>query len=74
MQIQKPIVPQPKLRREYPIETVLQSEYAIVYDVQADEVLLFEFIQDICSPDSNTAFSLGFAAEAAISVRSRGEV
>ncbi len=25
VQIQKPIVPQPKLRREYPIETVLQS-------------------------------------------------
>lgn len=54
VQIQKPAVTQPKLRREYPIETVLQSEYAIVYDVQADEVLFAKNADQKCYPASTT--------------------
>ena len=53
-QVQKPVVKQPKLRREYPIETVLQSEYAIVYDVQADEVLFAKNADQKCYPASTT--------------------
>ncbi|MDE7303413.1 MAG: D-alanyl-D-alanine carboxypeptidase [Oscillospiraceae bacterium] len=53
-QVQKPLVAQPKLRREYPIETVLQSEYAIVYDVQADEVLFAKNADQKCYPASTT--------------------
>ncbi len=47
-------VVQPKLRREYPIETVLQSEYAIVYDVQANEVLFAKNPEEKCYPASTT--------------------
>lgn len=53
-QVQKPLVKQPKLRREYPIETVLQSEYAIVYDVQSDEVLFAKNADQKCYPASTT--------------------
>ena len=53
-QVQRPVVKQPKLRREYPIETVLQSEYAIVYDVQADEVLFAKNADQKCYPASTT--------------------
>lgn len=53
-QVKKPVVAQPKLRREYPIETVLQSEYAIVYDVQADEVLFAKNADQKCYPASTT--------------------
>ncbi len=45
---------QPKLRENYPIETVLQSEYAIVYDVQADEVLFAKNPEEQCYPASTT--------------------
>lgn len=53
-QVQKPVVTQPKLRRTYPIETVLQSEYVIVYDVQADEVLFAKNADQKCYPASTT--------------------
>lgn len=54
VQVQKPVVAQPKLRREYPIDTVLRSEYAIVYDVQADEVLFAKNADQKCYPASTT--------------------
>lgn len=47
-------VPQPKLKEEYPIDTVLQSKYAIVYDVQADEVLYAKNAEEQCFPASTT--------------------
>ncbi len=47
-------VPQPKLADEYPIDTVLQSKYAIVYDVQADEVLYAKNAEEKCFPASTT--------------------
>jgi len=47
-------VTQPKLRGEYPIETVLQSKYAIVYDVQGDEVLFAKNPEEMCYPASTT--------------------
>lgn len=47
-------VPQPKLTEEYPIDTVLQSKYAIVYDVQADEVLFAKNADQKCFPASTT--------------------
>lgn len=47
-------VPQPKLTEEYPIDTVLQSKYAIVYDVQADEVLYAKNADQKCFPASTT--------------------
>lgn len=47
-------VPQPKLTEEYPIDTVLQSKYAIVYDVQADEVLYAKNAEQKCFPASTT--------------------
>lgn len=47
-------VPQPRLREEYPIDTVLQSKYAIVYDVQADEVLYAKNAEEQCFPASTT--------------------
>lgn len=47
-------VPQPKLLEEYPIDTALQSKYAIVYDVQADEVLFAKDADQKCFPASTT--------------------
>lgn len=47
-------VPQPKLTEKYPIDTVLQSQYAIVYDVQADEVLFAKNADQKCFPASTT--------------------
>lgn len=47
-------VPQPKLAEEYPIDTVLQSQYVIVYDVQADEVLYAKNADQKCFPASTT--------------------
>lgn len=47
-------VPQPNLKEEYPIDTVLQSKYAIVYDVQADEVLYAKNAEEKCFPASTT--------------------
>lgn len=47
-------VPQPKLTEEYPIDTVLQSKYAIVYDVQANQVLYAKNADQKCFPASTT--------------------
>ena len=47
-------IPQPKLRGEYPIDMVIRSEYAIVYDVQADEVLYAKNAEQKCYPASTT--------------------
>lgn len=47
-------IPQPKLRAEYPIDMVIRSEYAIVYDVQADEVLYAKNADQKCYPASTT--------------------
>lgn len=47
-------IPQPKLRKEYPIDMVIRSEYAIVYDVQADEVLFAKNPDEKCFPASTT--------------------
>lgn len=52
--LSKYIVPQPKLKEEYPIDTVLKSKYAIVYDVQADEVLYAKNANEKCFPASTT--------------------
>ena len=42
------------MTEEYPIDTVLQSKYAIVYDVQADEVLFAKNADQKCFPASTT--------------------
>lgn len=47
-------ITQPKLLNEYPIEMVIRSEYAIVYDVQADEVLYAKNADQLCYPASTT--------------------
>ncbi len=47
-------IPQPKLRSEYPIDMIIRSEYAIVYDVQADEVLYAKNADEKCYPASTT--------------------
>ena len=47
-------IPQPRLKAEYPIDMVIRSEYAIVYDVQADEVLYAKNADQKCYPASTT--------------------
>ncbi|MGN0674674.1 MAG: D-alanyl-D-alanine carboxypeptidase family protein [Oscillospiraceae bacterium] len=47
-------IKQPKLRSEYPIDMIIRSEYAIVYDVQADEVLFAKNADQKCYPASTT--------------------
>ena len=47
-------IPQPKLKAEYPIDMVIRSEYAIVYDVQANEVLYAKNADQKCYPASTT--------------------
>ncbi len=47
-------IPQPKLRSEYPIDMIIRSEYAIVYDVKADEVLFAKNADEKCYPASTT--------------------
>lgn len=47
-------VPQPRLKDEYPIDMVIRSEYAIVYDVQSDEVLFAKNAEEKCYPASTT--------------------
>lgn len=47
-------IPQPKLRAEYPIDMIIRSEYAIVYDVKADEVLYAKNADQKCYPASTT--------------------
>lgn len=50
----KYVVARPKLREEYPIDMNIRSEYAIVYDVQADEVLYSKNAEEKCYPASTT--------------------
>lgn len=47
-------IPQPRLRSEYPIDMIIRSEYAIVYDVKADEVLYAKNADQKCFPASTT--------------------
>lgn len=47
-------IAQPKLRSEYPIDMIIRSEYAIVYDIQADEVLYAKNAEQQCFPASTT--------------------
>ncbi|MBP1559737.1 MAG: D-alanyl-D-alanine carboxypeptidase [Oscillospiraceae bacterium] len=47
-------IPQPELQSTYPIDMVIRSEYAIVYDVQADEVLFAKNADQKCYPASTT--------------------
>lgn len=47
-------VPQPRLKDEYPIDMVIRSEYAIVYDLQVDEVLFAKNAAEKCYPASTT--------------------
>lgn len=47
-------VPRLKLREEYPIDMNIRSKYAIVYDVQADEVLFAKNAEEKCYPASTT--------------------
>ena len=47
-------VARPRLREEYPIDMNIRSEYAIVYDVQANEVLYAKNAEEKCYPASTT--------------------
>ncbi len=47
-------IPQPKLRAEYPIDMIIQSEYAIVYDLQTNDVLYAKNADEKCYPASTT--------------------
>lgn len=47
-------ITQPKLKGEYPIDMIIRSEYAIVYDIQADEVLYAKNADQQCFPASTT--------------------
>lgn len=47
-------IKQPKLRSEYPIDMIIRSEAAIVYDIQADEVLYAKNAEQQCYPASTT--------------------
>ena len=44
----------PKLKDTYPIDMIIRSEYAIVYDVEADEVLYAKNAEEKCFPASTT--------------------
>ncbi len=44
----------PKLRDTYPIDMIIRSQYAIVYDVEADEVLYAKNAEEKCYPASTT--------------------
>lgn len=44
----------PKLRDTYPIDMIIRSQYAIVYDVEADEVLYAKNPDEKCYPASTT--------------------
>lgn len=52
--ISKYTVARPRLRKEYPIDMNIRSEYAIVYDVQANEVLYAKNAEEKCYPASTT--------------------
>ena len=47
-------ITQPRLRNSYPIDMIIRSEYAIVYDIQADEVLYAKNADQQCFPASTT--------------------
>ncbi len=47
-------VPNPHLKASYPIEGEINSKYAIVYDVQSDEVLFAKNPEEKCYPASTT--------------------
>ncbi len=47
-------IKQPKLKNEYPIDMIIRSEAAIVYDIQADEVLYAKNADQQCYPASTT--------------------
>ncbi len=47
-------ITQPRLKGEYPIDMIIRSEYAIVYDIQADEVLYAKNADQQCFPASTT--------------------
>lgn len=47
-------IPQPRLKDEYPIDMVIRSEYAIVYDIQGNDVLFAKNPEERCYPASTT--------------------
>ena len=47
-------IAQPRLKSTYPIDMIIRSEYAIVYDIQADEVLYAKNADQKCYPASTT--------------------
>ena len=47
-------ITQPRLRSSYPIDMIIRSEYAIVYDITADEVLYAKNADQKCFPASTT--------------------
>ncbi len=47
-------ITQPRLRSSYPIDMIIRSEYAIVYDITADEVLYAKNADQQCFPASTT--------------------
>jgi len=47
-------ITQPRLKGNYPIDMIIRSEYAIVYDIQADEVLYAKNADMQCFPASTT--------------------
>ncbi|MBQ5317609.1 MAG: D-alanyl-D-alanine carboxypeptidase [Oscillospiraceae bacterium] len=47
-------ITQPRLKSTYPIDMIIRSEYAIVYDITADEVLYAKNADQKCFPASTT--------------------
>jgi len=47
-------ITQPRLRGSYPIDMIIRSEYAIVYDITANEVLYAKNADQQCFPASTT--------------------
>ena len=47
-------ITQPRLLNSYPIDMIIRSEYAIVYDITADEVLYAKNADQQCFPASTT--------------------
>ena len=64
----KPIVAQPVLKGNYPIDMEINSKYAVVYDVESKEVLYAKDAEEKCYPASTTkiltaAITLEYADE-----------
>ena len=53
-ELSKYMVARPKLKEEYPIDMNILSKYAIVYDVQEDQVLYAKNAEEKCYPASTT--------------------